>query len=123
MNTAEYQLGVSSWLLRVPRGRPNFTAKFHNRHSKPCHRYPAFGVTLRQNQREWYYSRLDEHFPGLRYEYAKQFGNAYECRSPRASELWRVLCVECDRLGILYRMEDIIDAYREPHPSAQLSLF
>ncbi len=77
--------------------------------------YPAFGVTLRQNQREWYYSKLDEHFPGLRLKYAKQFGNAYECRSPRATELWRVFCAECDRLGILYKMEDIIEAYREPY--------
>jgi DNA repair photolyase len=34
--------------------------------------YPSFGVTLRQNQREWYYSKLDEHFPGLRQKYVKQ---------------------------------------------------
>ena len=85
--------------------------------------YPAFGVTLRQNQREWYYSRLDEHFPGLRYKYAKQFGNAYECSSPRANELWRMFRAECDRFGILYRMDDIIEAYREPYRSTQLSLF
>ncbi len=88
--------------------------------------YPAFGVTLRQNQREWYYSKLDEHFPGLRLKYAKQFGNAYEFRSPRATELWRVFCAECDRLGILYKMEDIIEAYREPYREpfrgSQLSL-
>ncbi len=85
--------------------------------------YPAFGVTLRQNQREWYYSKLDEHFPGLRYKYAKQFGNAYECNSPRANELWRVFKAECDKFGIVYRMEEIIEAYREPYRSAQLSLF
>lgn len=85
--------------------------------------FPAFGVTLRQNQREWYYSKLDEHFPGLRYKYTKQFGNSYECRSPRARELWHMFKEECDRLGILYNMQDIIDAYRQPHSSTQLSLF
>lgn len=85
--------------------------------------FAAFGVTLRQNQREWYYSKLDEHFPGLRYKYAKQFGNAYECRSPRARELWHMFKEECDRFGILYNMQDIIDAYRRPHSSTQLSLF
>ena len=85
--------------------------------------YPAFGVTLRQNQREWYSSKLDDNFPGLRLKYAKQFGNAYECRSPRASELWQVFRAECDRLGILYKMEDIIEDYRKPYRSAQLSLF
>jgi len=85
--------------------------------------YPAFGVTLRQNQREWYYSKLDEHFPGLRLKYARQFGNAYECHSSRASQLWRVFCSECDRLGILHKMEDIIEAYRQPYSRTQLSLF
>ena len=67
--------------------------------------------------------KLDEHFPGLRLKYARQFGNAYECHSPRASQLWRVFCSECDRLGILYKMEDIIEAYRQLYSSAQLSLF
>ena len=90
--------------------------------STGCH-YPAFGVTLRQNQREWYYSKLDEHFPGLRHKYAKQFGNAYECNSPRANELWRAFKAECDKFGIVYRMEEIIEAYREPYRSVQLSLF
>jgi DNA repair photolyase len=85
--------------------------------------YPSFGVTLRQNQREWYYSKLDGHFPGLRQKYVKQFGNAYECRSPKAKELWRVFQAECDRLGILHEMEDIIEAYREPYRINQLSLF
>ena len=27
--------------------------------------YPAFGVTLRQNQREWYYDKLDKLFPSI----------------------------------------------------------
>ena len=85
--------------------------------------YPSFGVTLRQNQREWYYSKLDEYFPGLRQKYVKQFGNAYECPSPKAKELWRVFRAECDRLGILHEMEDIIEAYREPYRINQLSLF
>jgi DNA repair photolyase len=85
--------------------------------------YPSFGVTLRQNQREWYYSKLDDHFPGLRQKYVKQFGNAYECPSPKAKELWQVFRAECDRLGILHEMEDIIEVYRKPYRINQLSLF
>ncbi len=85
--------------------------------------YPSFGVTLRQNQREWYYSKLDGHFPGLRQKYVKQFGNAYECPSPKAKELWQVFRAECDRLGILHEMEDIIEVYRKPYRINQLSLF
>jgi len=53
--------------------------------------YPAFGVTLRQNQRAYFLDRLDELFPGggLRARYVRQFGTQYECRSPRARELWQ----------------------------------
>lgn len=34
--------------------------------------YPAFGMTLRQNQRDWYYHKLDEYFPGLKEQYMAQ---------------------------------------------------
>jgi len=85
--------------------------------------YPAFGVTLRQNQRAWYYSKLDEYFPALKEKYINQFGNAYECRSPKAKALWRLFQKECDRLGILYKMEDIINGYKQGYGDNQLSLF
>jgi hypothetical protein len=70
--------------------------------------YPAFGVTLRQNQREWYYNKLDELFPTLKEKYIKHFGNSYECPSPKAKELWQLFEKECKSLGILYKMDDII---------------
>jgi DNA repair photolyase len=85
--------------------------------------YPAFGVTLRQNQREWYYRKLDEKFPVLKQKYMQQFGNAYECRSPKAKELWQLFKKECDSRGILYRMEDIIKCYKKEYEITQLSLF
>lgn len=43
--------------------------------------YPAFGMTLRQNQRDYYFQKLDELFPGLSEKYRRQYGNSYECRS------------------------------------------
>lgn len=85
--------------------------------------YPAFGVTLRQNQRDWYYKKLDEHFPSLKQKYINQFGNAYECRSSKAKALWQLFKKECDRLGILYKMEDIINGYKQGYGDNQLSLF
>lgn len=85
--------------------------------------YPAFGVTLRQNQREWYYKKLDEHFPGLKQKYVKQFGNAYECRSPKAKTLLQLFQQECDRFGILYNMADIIKGYQQGYDDQQLTLF
>jgi DNA repair photolyase len=85
--------------------------------------YAAFGMTLRQNQREWYFNKLDQHFPHLKQKYIQQYGNAYECRSPHANELWQMFSRECERLGILYRMNDIIHAYRHNYQDQQLSLF
>ena len=40
------------------------------------------GVTLREGSREYFYQALDRHFPGLKREYARQYGLAYECVSP-----------------------------------------
>ena len=85
--------------------------------------YPAFGVTLRQNQRAYFLDRLDELFPGagLRARYVRQFGTQYECRSPRAQELWQAFTGECRATGLLYGMQDIVAAYRQGYGSGQLS--
>ena len=72
--------------------------------------YSAFGVTLRQNQRDWYYKKLDEKFSGIKQKYLEKFKNDYECRSPKAKELWQIFKRECDKFGILYKMNDIIKA-------------
>lgn len=87
--------------------------------------YPAFGVTLRNNQREWYFDRLREQFPqeDLVSKYIKYYGNNYQCTSPRAKKLWQVFSGECERYGILYRMKDIIHGYRKDYEVTQLSLF
>ena len=85
--------------------------------------YPAFGITLRQNQRDWYYKRLDENFPGIKQKYLQQFKNDYECRSPKAKELWQVFKRECDKFGILYKMNDIIKSYKSGYEDNQLSMF
>lgn len=85
--------------------------------------YPAFGVTLRQNQRDWFFKKLDENFPGIKQKYIEQFGNNYECHSPRSKELWKLFQRECERYGILYKMKDIIDGYKRGYGGNQLSLF
>lgn len=85
--------------------------------------FPAFGVTLRQNQREWYYKKLDEKFPGIKQKYIKQFGNNYECYSPKAKQLWNLFKEDCERYGIAYKMSDIIKAYKKGYEKDQLSLF
>jgi len=85
--------------------------------------YPAFGVTLRQNQRDWYFCKLEQLFPTIKEKYIAQYGNDYECRSPRSAELWELFTRECERRGILYRMQDIIAGYTSGFGKRQLSLF
>ena len=87
--------------------------------------YPAFGMTLRGNQRDWYYHTLHELFPGqeLVRKYQKQYGNYYECRSPKAQKLWEYFSEECTKRKIAYRMEDIIHQYKKAYQTEQLCLF
>lgn len=87
--------------------------------------YPSFGVTLRNNQREWYFDRLKEQFPeqDLAAEYIRRYGNSYGCTSPKAKSLWNLFSKECQRYGILYQMPDIIHSYKKNYEVTQLSLF
>lgn len=85
--------------------------------------YPAFGVTLRDNQRDWYYTRLDERFPGMKERYVRQYGSRYSCTSPRAKKLWELFAQLCGRYGLLYRMQDIVRGYKQGYACQQLRLF
>ena len=67
--------------------------------------------------------RLETEKKELVPEYIKTYGNSYKCTSPRARNLWRVFSRECERYGILYRMKDIIHAYKKNYEVTQLSLF
>ncbi|SFC93100.1 SPL family radical SAM protein [Ruminococcus albus] len=85
--------------------------------------YPAFGMTLRAGNREYFYQKLDESFPGLKEKYIRYFGNRYECVSPNAKKLWKVFTEECEKYGILYDMKAIIYAYKARYDDGQLSFF
>lgn len=85
--------------------------------------YPAFGMTLRGNQKDWYYKKLDEKFPGVKRKYIMKYSDKYECRSENSGLLWKVFTNECEKLGILYNMNDIIEGYKSKYETQQLSLF
>lgn len=87
--------------------------------------YPALGMTCRAGQREYFYQKLEEQFPGqgLAERYQRRYGPRYECPSPRARALWEVFREACDRRGLLYSMGRIVTASRRGHASDQLSLF
>ena len=94
----------------------------HESGARFIHTY--MGVTLRENQRDYYYEKLDQHFPGLKEKYMRQYGNRYFCSSPGSQALYELFVRECDKYGILHEMPDIIRAYKKDiEEYSQLSLF
>lgn len=83
--------------------------------------YPAFGVTLRQNQRLHFFKKLDEHFKGVSEKYMKEYGFSYVCRSKRAAQLWKLFKATCEKANLLYKMEDIIIRYKDEYEEKQIS--
>ncbi len=84
--------------------------------------YPAFGMTLRDRQRAYFYGELDRRFPGLRQRYENRYGDRYECPSPRARELWTAFSERCRERGIFYEMGQIVRAAKGPYDT-QLTFF
>lgn len=84
--------------------------------------YAAFGVTLRDRQRDYYFQQLDKLFPGLKNKYITEYDYRYDCTVPNAKRLYNIFKQECEKYGILYKMEDIISAYKNKKMPYQLSL-
>lgn len=90
--------------------------------AKFVHTYMS--VTLRENQRDYYYQKLEEHFPGLKERYQNTFQGKYICSCQNEKRLWQIFVTECQKYGLLYRMNDIIKAYKkEKKGKEQISLF
>lgn len=85
--------------------------------------YSYLGVTLRKNQREYFYQQLDKHYPGLKSKYQRTFGEGYECRVNEAKRLYQVISKLCDSYKLLYKMPDIIASYKVQKKYGQMSLF
>ncbi len=61
---------------------------------------PAPGLTLRDRQRDYFYQKLDQHFPGIRRRYEQAYGERMYCAPGRAGALDRFIRERCDRLGL-----------------------
>ena len=94
----------------------------HESGAKFIHTY--MGMTLRENQRDYYFKKLDILFPCLKDKYIKYYGERYNCVVPDYKRLYKVFTDECDKYGILYNMKDIISAYKKSiKTNEQISLF
>ena len=84
----------------------------------------GFGVTLREGDREYFYEKLDEFFPGMKERYIHAFGKAYECRSPNNARLYEIFNNECQKHGILYEQGDVFAyIHKFERKDRQMTLF
>lgn len=61
----------------------------------------GIGLTLRNGNREYFYDKLDKHFPGLSAKYKKEFGDRYEIASPNNEKIMRYFYKICRENDIL----------------------
>ena len=83
--------------------------------------HTSMGMSLRDGQREHFYEKIG---PQLEKIYQERYNKRYQCQVPESRKLWNAFKMECDRLGLLYKMEDITKDYQENgFKMNQLSLF
>lgn len=82
--------------------------------------YPSFGVTLRDNQRQYFLERIG---PELSKQYIDTFGHQYMCVSPKERQLRARFEELCQQYQIRYKMKDIVAGSMEHITTQQQSLF
>jgi len=81
--------------------------------------YPAFGVTLRDNQRQYFFKQIG---PELTKRYVETYGEAYMCTSLNAPTLKKKFETMCTKYDIVYKMKDIILRAEEYVKTTQMTL-
>lgn len=82
----------------------------------------GIGMTLRFGNREYYYKKLEEHFPQLKREYMRKYGYSYGLRSPNNAKLSKLIKSFCKENNMLYGEKEVFNYVWEFTPkSEQLS--
>ncbi len=85
--------------------------------------YPAFGLSMRDGNREYLYKNLDEKFPGLRVKYQQCYGSSYICNIPEAKSRKNLFMKKCNAAGIKYGMGEIIEGAQQRVKNKQTSFW
>lgn len=83
------------------------------------------GVTLRDGNREYFYKKLDEHFPGFKEKYIRMYGNSYQLSSPNSRQLNMIYKSECIKNGIMCDVNECfeyLNKYEDKYGGEQISL-
>lgn len=83
----------------------------------------GIGMTLRYGNREYYFKKLEEHFPELKKEYLRRYGAAYGIKSPDNQKLSRLIKIFCQKNGIIYGTKEVFAYCAEfPQKYEQMNL-
>ena len=81
------------------------------------------GFSLRKGNREYFFNKLDEHFPGLKERYVEEFGDSNFIYGKNHGKLKGIIKSRCQEHGRLYKQDDIFDYVRKfPSKSVQSKL-
>ena len=84
----------------------------------------GIGLTLRDGDREYFYSRLDKHFPNMKERYIYTYGNSYQLTSSNNNVLLNRISEVCRNHGIMFGVENVFSYLHKFESKAeQLSLF
>ena len=84
----------------------------------------GIGLTLRDGDREYFYSRLDKHFPNMKERYIYTYGNSYQLMSSNNNLLMNRISEVCRNHGIMFGVENVFSYLHKFESEAeQLSLF
>ena len=86
----------------------------------------GMGMTLREGNREYFYSRLDQLFPGMKERYIHAYGNQYVLDSPNSVDLMRLFHAACEPAGIVHdnaRIFAYLSAMDKADEYSQMSLW
>lgn len=86
----------------------------------------GIGLTLRDGDRQYFYRKLDQHFPGLKQRYVETYGNAYELPVPEEKKLMAFLIDFCRKTKMEWRSEELfayLHRFEDRQEGKQLSLF
>ena len=81
------------------------------------------GLSLRKGNREFFYGKLDENFPGLKDRYVEEFADSEFVHGKNDRKLKGILKRRCKKQGMLYKQDDIFEYVHEfPSKSVQSKL-
>ena len=85
----------------------------------------SIGLTLRDGNREYFYSKLDEHFPGLKTKYQKKYGFNYAITSGNNSALMKIFYEVCAQHNIVCNNDALFEYMRtfEEKNYTQMEMF